>query len=207
MPRRTVPLLAGEHYHIYNRGNNGQRIFFEPESYLFFLRLLRRYLRGEEQAFEAGHPPGSPETVPAGVTIVAYCLMPNHFHLLVRPHDAELSRRMQRFSISYTKAINERFQRTGALLEGQFQAVHVGQDEYLLHLSRYVHLNPVRAGLVKRAEGWEFSSYRDYLSLRHGTLPQPDIVLAQFPARDAYQSFVESYVPRDKDLVSQFLFK
>jgi putative transposase len=207
MPRRSVPLLAGEYYHIYNRGNNGQRVFLEPENYLFFLRRLRRYLRGEVQTPETGHPPGSTEVLPVGVTLVAYCLLPNHFHLLVRAHDDELSRRMQRFSISYTKAINERFQRTGALFEGQFQAISVAQDKYLLHLSRYVHLNPARAGLVKRAEDWEFSSYRDYLGLRRGTLPQPDVVLAQFPTPDAYRGFVESYVPRDRDIIAGLLFK
>ena len=139
--------------------------------------------------------------------VVAYCLMPNHFHLLVCPQDAEFSRRMQRFSISYAKAMNERYDRRGAMFQGAFQAVHVDRDEYLLHLSRYIHLNPVVAGLSKRGEDWEFSSYRDYLGLRRGTLPSPDLVLSQFPTRTAYREFVEAFQPRDQALIADLLFE
>ena len=180
MPQRFIPLVAGEYYHLYNRGNNRQNIFFERENYLFFLRRVRKYL--VDQTSEE-----------VWTTIVAYCLMPNHFHLLVCPQDNELSRRMQRFSISYTKTMNERYDRVGALFQGRFQAVHIDRNEYLLHLSRYFHLNPVMAGSVKQPEDWEFSSYRDYIGLRQGTLPTPGIVLSQFPERSAYQEFVESY--------------
>ena len=109
---------------------------------------------------------------------------------------------MQRFSISYTKAINKRYRRAGSLFQGPFQAVHVDQDAYLMHLSRYIHLNPVQAGLVQRPEDWEYSSYRDYIGLRQGTLPQPDIVLAQFPSVAAYREFVESYVESDKKIIA-----
>lgn len=112
---------------------------------------------------------------------------------------------MQRFSISYTKAMNKRYSRTGALLQGQYQAVHVDRNEYLLHLSRYVHLNPVAAGLVARPEDWEFSSYRDYVSLHRGTLPNPAIVLSQFSAPAACQEFVESHKLDDEDILAHLL--
>jgi len=200
MPRRTCPLMAGEHYHLYNRGVNRQRIFFERENYLFFLRRVRRYLMGEVQTSEVA------ETSEVWTAVVAYCLMPNHFHLVVCPQDDQLSSRMQRFSISYTKAMNKRYGRVGALFQGQFQAVHVDRNEYLLHLSRYLHLNPVASGLVDRPEEWEFSSYRDYVGLRQGTLPRPDMVLSQFTRQSMYQAFVESYEPRDKRIVAHLLF-
>jgi len=205
MPQRLIPLVAGEYYHVYNRGNNRQNIFFERENYLFFLRRLRKYLIGDTQ----GQTSEVSETseVLRWTTIVAYCLMPNHFHLLVCPHDDELSRRMQRFSISYTKAMNKRYDRVGALFQGQFQAVHVDRNEYLLHLSRYFHLNPVEAGLVKCPEDWEFSSYRDYIGLRKGTLPTPDIILSQFATPKAYREFVESYQPSDRDVIVHLLFE
>jgi REP element-mobilizing transposase RayT len=141
------------------------------------------------------------------VDIVAYCLMPNHFHLLVCPQDDELSRRMQRLTISYTKAMNKRYDRSGALFEGQFQAVQVDRDEYLVHLSRYIHLNPVEAGLCGRPEDWEFSSYRDYVGLRQGTLPRSDIVLGQFPSRDDYRAFVESFRPDEREVIGHLLFE
>ena len=111
MPRRSVPLVAGQYYHVYNRGHNRQAIFFERENYLFFLRRVRQHLLGGEQPSQ---DLGESARSSSGVytTIAAYCLMPNHFHLLVQPLDDQLSRRMQRLSISYTKAINKHNQRT-----------------------------------------------------------------------------------------------
>jgi len=204
MPRRAIPLVAGEYYHIYNRGNNRQPIFFERENYLFFLRRARERLMGHQG------PAGEPDSRSPGArvfcSIAAYCLMPNHYHLLVCPTDDQFSRHMQGFSGSYTKAINKRYERVGALFQGPFHALRVDRSEYLLHLSRYVHLNPVQAGLVKQAHDWEFSSYREYAGLRYGTLPRPDVVLSQFPSRDAYRQFVEASEPGDEKVISHLLF-
>ena len=187
MPQRNVELCAGEYYHLYNRGNNRGRIFYERENYVFFLRRLRKYL------------------IPV-LDIVAYCLMSTHYHLLVLLKEADLSHRMQLFSISYTKAMNKRYDRVGALFQGSFRAIHVNQNNYLVHLSRYIHLNPVVAGLVERPEDWEFSSYREYIGVRSGTLPAPEIVLSQFPSREVYQEFVESYTAREREIIADLLF-
>jgi REP element-mobilizing transposase RayT len=214
--------VAGQYYHVYNRGHNRQAIFFERENYSFFLRRVREYLVGESSASAAvsaetrlpklrtlrlrsGQACGSLEALEVHAVVVAYCLMPNHFHLLVQPLDDQLSRRMQRLSISYTKAINKRHGRSGALYQGQFQAAHVDRDEYLLYLSRYIHLNPVEAGLVRRPEDWEFSSYREYVGLRQGTLPTPQVVLSQFSSPSAYREFVEACRPGDSKLVAHLL--
>ena len=188
MPRREVRLIAGQYYHLYNRGHNRARIFFEPENYAFFLRRLREYV------------------VPKHACVIAYMLIANHYHLLVRLQTDNLSHAMQLLGISYTKAINTRFQRTGALFQGAFQAKLIDRDEYLLHLSRYIHLNPVRAGLVQRAEDWPYSSYSDYLGLRNGTLPQPQLVLDHFASRADYQAFVEAYAPQDRETIAHLLF-
>ena len=187
MPYRKVKFQAKEHYHLYNRGHNYQPIFFERENYLYFLRQLRKYL------------------LPDILDIIAYCLMPNHYHLLAYLKHADLSRHMQPFALSYTKAINKRYERVGSLFQSPFKAIHVDRDEYLLHLSRYIHLNPVEAGLVERPEDWEFSSYREYVGLRNGTLPRPEVVLAQFPSTDAYREFVESCVESDKEIITPFM--
>jgi putative transposase len=157
------PRIAGETYHLYNRDVDRQEVFFERENYLFFLRRLRRHLVGQtSEVLET--------------SIIAYCLMPDQFHLLVQPHHDQLSRQMQRLLISYTKAINERYGRVGPLFQGQFQAVHVESSRSLTHLSRYIHLNPVTAGLVARPEEWEYSSYREYLGVRSGSLPRPRLL-------------------------------
>jgi putative transposase len=154
MPSRRTPFQAGNFYHIYNRGNNRQNIFFERDNYLHFLHLTREHL------------------VNNGVDILAYCLMPNHYHFLVYLRDDNLSAAMHRLSVAYTKGINKRFNRSGSLFEGRFQSIHINDPDYLIHLSRYIHLNPVKAGFVDRAEEWEFSSYSEYAGLRLGTLPK-----------------------------------
>jgi REP element-mobilizing transposase RayT len=174
MPRRKLEFRSGCYYHLYNRGHNRQKIFFDRRNYLFFLRQLRDYLA--EQT----------------VDIVAYCLMPNHYHLLVYLRSDNLSDRMQAFILSYTKAINQRYGRCGSLFQGRFQAIWVDTEEYLLHLSRYIHLNPVKAGLVERPEDWEFSSYRDYLELRQGQLLSISKFRKELGSGADYRLFVES---------------
>jgi REP element-mobilizing transposase RayT len=173
MPRRQVIFQSGNYYHVYNRGNNRQLIFFERDNYLYFLRLLRNHL------------------IAHGVDIIAYCLMPNHYHLLVHLKTEHFSKLMQAFSLSYAKAINKRYQRVGSLFQGRFQAIHVDSEEYLLHLTRYIHLNPVQANLVDKAEDWEFSSYQEYIELRRGSLPKLHGLRSQFYSADAYRYFLE----------------
>lgn len=122
---------------------------------------------------------------------MAYCLMPNHYHFLVCVRSPNVSAQMGRFSLSYTKAINKRRKRCGGLFQGPFNGILVDEDSYLLNLSRYIHLNPVKAGFVKRAEDWEFSSYREYVALRQGTLPRFEAVRQQLGSPAAYRRFVE----------------
>ena len=197
MPRRVTELCAGEYYHLYNRGNDRGRVFYERDNSLFFLRRVQEYL------------------VPV-VDVVAYCLMPTHYHLLVgvkqafapaEPSEvsAGVSTAMMRLGVSHTKAINKRYDRVGALFQGAYGCKHVGGNDYLVHLSRYIHLNPVIDGLVQRPEEWEFSSYREYISRRGGTLPRPWIVLSQFRAPDDYRGFVESYMPEDQAIIADLL--
>lgn len=172
MPRRQVNFAPGYYYHLYNRGNNRQNIFFEQENYLYFLRQFRRYL------------------VEDTLDVLAYCLMPNHYHFLVCLRSPHLSEQMQAFSLSYTKAINRRYGRCGSLFQGRFCAICVDSDRYLLHLSRYIHLNPVAAGFVKTPEEWEFSSYREYVDLRQGTLPKLEHIRQEVGTARNYHGFV-----------------
>jgi hypothetical protein len=127
--------------------------------------------------------------------------MPNHYHLLVQLKFDNLPDLMQPFILSYTKAINKRYSRVGSLFQGRFHAIEITQYEYLLHLSRYIHLNPLSANLVGKPENWEVSSYLEYIGWRGGTLPQPDIVLSQFPSVDSYRLFVKAYVESDKQVI------
>jgi len=200
MPRRNLIFSVNEYYHLYNRGNNRDPIFYDRENYLFFLQRVHDYI------------------IPT-LEIVAYCLMSNHYHLLVRIKNcktsevsetsevsAKASEALKLFSISYTKAMNKRYDRVGSLFQGAFQAKHIGTDRYLLHFSRYIHINPVVANLVNHPEDWEFSSYSDYIGNRNGNLPKTEIVLSQFPSRQTYQEFAESYTPKDLDIIGGLLF-
>lgn len=189
MPYRKVEIRAGNYYHLYNRGANHQKIFFNQENWVFFIQRLRDYF------------------LPEYVDLLVYCLMPNHYHLMTYvKHDDFAALVMQPFGVSYVKAINKQQARSGPLFEGPFKAIHVDRDEYLCYLSRYIHMNPVVAGLAAAPEQWRFSSYQDYIGLRNGTLPNKNLLLSLFPAIDAYQRYVQSYNPVDDRRFSDLLF-
>jgi putative transposase len=186
MPRRETPFIPEQVYHFYNRGNNRQAVFFEHDNYLYFLRGLKKYVR---------------ETV----DILVYCLMPTHYHILVRVkprqtqtsevlETSEVSRAMQKFSISYTKAINKRFDRVGALFQGQFQGKPIKNYEHLLNLCVYIHANPVKDGLAALPEDWEYSNYLEWLGLRDGTLVNHEFIKDTFGTTEEYKQLVMAYI-------------
>jgi REP element-mobilizing transposase RayT len=147
MPRRLVIFEPGGYFHLYNRGVNRQEIFFAQMNYHYFLMKVEQYL------------------MPI-VDIIAYCLMPNHYHLLICVKDtsevfktSEVSRAMMRLSVSYTKTINLLYDRVGPLFQGAFQAKMVDSEDYLWQLIGYIHLNPVESRLVDDPGDWRYSSY------------------------------------------------
>ncbi len=191
MPRRIIHFVPDCYYHIYNRGNNRQTIFFEADNYLYFLRRIKKYL------------------LPV-VNMIAYCLMPTHYHLMVRVKNlgiqtsevlktSEVSIAMQKLSISYTKAINKRFERVGALFQGAFQAKPITNSKHLLHLCRYVHANPVKDGLINDPAEWPYSNYLEWIGERDGKLVDRDFVQNQFPDPNEYRDFVLDYL-RSREL-------
>jgi REP element-mobilizing transposase RayT len=171
-----VHYSQGEFYHIYNRGSGRQSIFRETENYLFLLRRVKQYA----QSFN--------------VTVIAYCLLPNHYHFLLR-QDGQQPAGMfpQRLFNSYTKAFNKRYGRTGTLFEGRYKAIHVDKDGYLLHLCRYVHANPVKHGLTPNLERWPYSNYLEWIGARKGTLVDREFSRELFPEPEDYGRFVQEY--------------
>ena len=188
MPPRRIPLVDGSYYHLYNRGINRERIFFGQQNWDYFIRQIRFYFQSNL------------------VDILAYCLMPTHYHFLIQLHTNNFADEvMQPFSLSYTKAINKQQQRVGPLFQGRFQSVCVDSSVYLLYLSRYIHLNPVRANLVNKPADWIYSSYRDYIGIRMGSIPNKEMVMASFGRPEDYQGFVESAVQSDEKKISHLL--
>ena len=167
--------LAGHYYHIYNRGCNREDIFANTGNYAFLLRRAKSYLTDY------------------ALSVIAYCLMPNHYHFLLRPdEDGTLSRFIQRLFNSYTQAFNRQQGRSGTLFEGRAKSVLVDTEEYALHLCRYIHLNPVKAGLVVHPEEWIYSNYLEWTERRRGILVDRTFVQDRFPTADEYEAFVMS---------------
>lgn len=185
MPYRNLSFAEGNIYHIYNRGVGRQPIFLEEDNYRYTLQLMKKYIGQLE------------------VTVIAYCLMPNHYHFLIRQDGVQAAGLLpQRVFNSYTKAFNKRYQRSGTLFEGRYRAIHVDRDDYLLHLCRYTHANPVKAGLVSYPEDWSYSNYQEWIGVRNGTLCDVALAEALFPNRESYRQFVMDYLSGTDQLIA-----
>jgi REP element-mobilizing transposase RayT len=162
-----------QYYHIYNRGASRGRVFFTDDNYEYCLRMVKKYRMRYQ------------------VSIIAYCLMPNHYHFLLRQEgDQGISRFVQTLFNSYVQALNRQCNRSGTLFEGRFKHVHVGRLDYVVYLGRYIHRNPVRADLVSRPEHWPYSNYLDVVGDRSGTLKDEAFYRQMFATPADYSDFV-----------------
>ena len=168
---------AGSYYHIYNRGARQLSIFREPDNYLFALRRLKKYLATLE------------------LSVIAYCLMPNHYHFLLRQDgQQEAGLLLQHTFNSYTKAYNKRYGHSGTLFERRFQAKRIVDDAHLLHLCRYIHANPVKDGMVTTPVDWPYSNYAEWVGARDGTLVDRAFIASHFVSAAGYKDFVMDYL-------------
>ena len=140
--------------------------------------------------------------------IIAYCLMPNHYHFLIEiDADAALSPFIQRLVNNYTQAFNRQQNRTGTLFEGRAKSKMIVEDSYVLHLVRYIHLNPVHAGLVKDPADWAYSNYLEWVGQRAGMLFDPEFFNNLFSTPQEYQEFVhESISPEVHKTMAKYIF-
>ena len=167
----------GSYYHLYNRGARRLSIFREPENYLFLLRRLKRWVVGLE------------------LSVIAYCLMPNHYHFLIRQNGEQpAGLLMQRAFNSYTKSYNKRYGHTGTLFERRYLAKPIIENAHLWHLCRYIHANPVKDGLVISPLDWPYSNYAEWLGRRDGTLVDRVFIAEHFGTPQKYEAFVDEYV-------------
>jgi len=134
-------------YHVMNRGRRGEDIFSDDQDYIMFTDLLR-------ETSEIWN-----------VRIAAYCLMPNHYHMLIQTPDANISRSMRHLNGVYTQRYNSRHRCDGQLFRGRYKSILIGTDSYLLQVVRYIHRNPLQAGLVQNLEAYKWSSHIGYLSI------------------------------------------
>lgn len=175
MAIRSHELALGEFYHIYNRGTDKRVIFHDAPDYRRFLDLL--FVCNTAKPINVRDVRGNHESVydfdrgEALVSIGAYCLMPNHFHILITPRvEGGITKFMGKVSTSYSMYFNKRHDRSGALFQGRFKSQHATNDEYLKYLYAYIHLNPrklyseVEDGELFRAlKNYPYSSLQSYL--------------------------------------------
>ncbi len=211
MPARNTLKIYVEDgfYHIYNRGVEKRTIFEDDQDYKVFLRYLKEAFSPlEEQKLHTKYIMQGlslqsvrrpVKTFIDKVDLIAYCLMPNHFHLLIRQNDADsIKRFMGSLMTRYSMYFNKKYDRVGSLFQGRYKAVMITDEGYLLHLSRYIHLNPKECvdDLLKA-----YSSYPEYLGKRQTSWINTEPVLSYFNSKplpefkkvNTYKHFVEDY--------------
>ena len=163
-------------YHIYNRGNNSEKIFFSEENYAYFLKLLTKYI------FPVAD-------------IYAYCLLNNHFHILVRikekneieinklkfstvekPKEVSASRQFSHFLNAYSQAVNKKYARTGSLFEKRFERKRISDDHYLRQVILYINTNPLKHNLVEKPKDYKWSSYNSHISNAKTKLKRKEVI-------------------------------
>jgi len=186
----TRPLrieFKGAVYHITSRGNARQAIFLDEKDFADFLRVLCSVVKRYH------------------FILHTFCLMNNHYHLLIETPYGNLSKGMRQLNGLYTQRFNRRHQRVGHLFQGRYKAILIDKDNYLLELSRYVVLNPVRAGIVKDPKDWRWSAYQATTGHKGISCLTTDWILSQFDkeqkkASSLYQAFVLSGIKAESPL-------
>lgn len=208
---RIEQISLGEHYHVFNRGNNKQPIFLEDidkSRFLFTLlffqgdslfsqmgRAVSTFAQNQHRVFDIFNDEIKHINQKRYSELINFALMPNHFHLtLCESSEGGISKYMQRTLNSYTKYFNAKYNKTGHLFQGPFKVVHIDTNEQLLHLSAYIHRNP------RELTGWHntehlfpWSSYQDYVgNNRWGILLKQDLILSQFKNKAEYFNFIKT---------------
>lgn len=191
---RREQLVNTERYHVFNRGAFRSNIFLDDEDRGVFLYGLQKY-----QYTRSGL---------AIVAVSAFVLMQNHFHLAIQQLcDGGISRYIQRVCIAYAMYFNEKYKKPGCLFSGRFQARHIDDDAYFLHLTRYIHQNPLKVLGDGKLEDYEWSSYRTYLGMQHSPIVTDRLALEMFESGEEYAAFMRSWRPAEEAIVRPYTFK
>lgn len=198
--------IENGYYHLYNRGVEKRNIFLDKQDYAVFLSYLKYYL-----------DPGlgsDPKSLASQVEIIAYCLMPNHFHLLVRQLTKNgITKLIRALSTKYVMYFNKKYNRVGTLFQGRYKGILIVNDFYLLHLSRYIHLNPVSLGSDPKS--YPYSSYRYYLGIQNITWIKSSEILGFFKLAKrigdndylSYESFVVEHTDNSVNILNELILE
>ncbi len=193
--KTSTPILAGKYYHLFNRGTNRQNIFFSAANYAYFLSLMDKFLSKY-------------------MSILAYCLLPNHFHMVVKINDHQSSikdpipssdpgklavRQLMKLFLTYAMAINKQEKRVGNLFAPKYKRLNISSDEYLKYLVFYTHYNPEKHGIIDSFFSYSFSSYKAICSGKNTKLDR-ELVLDIFDGLDNFLNYHAVLYKERKDL-------
>lgn len=187
--RREI-FQINEYYHIYNRGVDKREIFLDEFDYAKFLKYTREFSRGPASLKEAGPP----------VLLLAYAFCINHYHFLLKQtKNKGISEFMQKLGTAYTMRFNSKYKRSGVLFQGKFKASHIKTNGQLWRLACYINGNPEIHKICK-AENWPWSSCKDYLGLRKGTLCDKQTILQDFSGLREYKNLLYAIIKENQDI-------
>lgn len=203
MPSRPTTFIEEEYYHLYNRGNSKQVIFHDEQDHKYFMHLIL-IMNNDKRIKTRGYKDGVDEG--KLISIGAFCLMPNHFHFLVRQEkEGGISLFMQKLLTGYVGYYNQKYKRAGALFEGRFKSKHAGEDSYLKYLFSYIHLNPLKildkSWRSTRLEEkdlnfllkYQYSSFNEYVKDRFEYI-EKDAFPNYFPTKSSFLKEITSWL-------------
>lgn len=209
MSYRTTVFANNQYYHIFNRGVEKRTVFLDKRDYDRFIETMVYYqeikpvcrFSFKKRDIFLNSPPHKSNKQ---VEIISYVLMPSHFHFILQQiSNNGIPHFISKLVNSYTKYFNTRHKRIGPLFQGNFRAKRVEDDEQLLHLSRYIHLNPVTDYLVKDLKKYFYSSYPEFLDQSENNICNKEVVLSQFKTKAKYEKFVleqKDYAKKIKEI-------
>lgn len=213
MPRRKIVLTTDEIYHVATRSIAQVPIFEQTRDYLRALEAID-YYRYTNTSISFSHYKRLQKEVKEAfiknlrkhktlINILSFCLMPNHCHLLLKQNQDEgISTFMSNYQNSYAKYFNTKYKRVGGLFQSMFKAVRIETDEQLLHVSRYIHLNPASAYLIEieQLKTYPWSSFPEYLNEQGREFVDTELTLSLFKTRDDYKKFVFDQADYQREL-------
>ena len=199
---------SGNILHIYNRGNNKEKIFFDEQDYRAFLFRFGLCLGFTEEELNKEKLTAMPysriritDTSKSDFKLHAFCLMPNHFHLLIEQiGEIPVSKLISKLCTSYAMYLNKKHKRVGHVFQDQFKAVLVEDDSQLMWTSAYIHMNPVKDKLVKNPENYKWSSYNDFASERNLLMINKDFLLELFGDQKSFIKETLNFNTKDNNV-------
>ena len=212
---RKLKLQNDKFYHIYNRGVDKRNIFVDEKDYIRFIRSIKEF--NKSTATQGLHmikhfrKQGTEslnfrDSVPL-VIIVCYSLLPNHYHFILKQNiPGGISEFIKRIASGYTSYFNFKYKRSGVLFQGKFKAIETNNEHKLIQISCYINGNP-EIHKISKAENWQWSSYKDYLKLRNGTLCNKNLILKQFQNINEYKNLTSNIIKNNIEIKNELKYE